>query len=93
MYYNSRSYGSKIGAWASEQSSILKTREELYKSIEEYKKKYPNENNVPRPKHWSGWSLNPDNIEFWLDGENRIHQRLKYIKINARNWQKYLLSP
>jgi len=93
LYYNSRSYGSKIGAWASEQSSILKTREELYKSIEEYKKKYPNENNVPRPKHWSGWCLNPDNIEFWLDGENRIHERLKYIKIKTGNWQKYLLSP
>ena len=93
LYYNSRSYGSKIGAWASEQSSILKTRDELYESIEKYKKKYPDEDNVPRPKHWSGWSLNPDNIEFWLDGENRIHQRLKYIKINARNWQKYLLSP
>ena len=93
LYYSSRSYGSKIGAWASEQSSILKTRDELYESIEKYKKKYPDEDNVPRPKHWSGWSLNPDNIEFWLDGENRIHQRLKYIKINARNWQKYLLSP
>ena len=93
LYYNSRSYGSKIGAWASEQSSILQTRDELYKSIAEYKKKYPDENNVPRPKHWSGWCLNPDNIEFWLDGENRIHERLKYIKFKTGNWQKYLLSP
>ena len=93
MYYNSRSYGSKIGAWASEQSSVLKTRDELYKSIEEYKKKYPDENHVPRPKHWSGWCLNPDKIEFWLDGENRIHQRLKYERNNNRDWRKYLLSP
>ena len=93
MYYNSRSYGSKIGAWASEQSSVLKTRDELYKSIEEYKKKYPDENHVPRPKHWSGWCLNPDKIEFWLDGENRIHQRLKYIKKKNNNWKKVLLSP
>ena len=92
-YYKTRSYGSRIGAWASNQSSVLNNRDELYKSIEGYKKKYPDENNVPRPKHWSGWCLNPDNIEFWLDGENRIHQRLKYIKINSRNWQKYLLSP
>ncbi len=93
IYYNSRSYGSKIGAWASEQSSILKTRDELYKSIKEYKKKYSDENNVPRPKHWSGWCLNPDNIEFWLDGESRIHQRLKYERIKNKNWQKYLLYP
>jgi pyridoxamine 5'-phosphate oxidase len=92
-YYNTRSYGSKIGAWASNQSSILKNRNELYKSIEEYKKKYPDENKVPRPKHWSGWSLNPENIEFWLDGENRIHQRLKYYKTNNKNWQKNLLCP
>jgi Pyridoxamine-phosphate oxidase len=48
---------------------------------------------VPRPKHWSGWSLNPENIEFWLDGENRIHQRLKYYKTNNKNWQKNLLCP
>ena len=93
MYYNSRSYGSKIGAWASEQSSVLKKRDELYKSIEEYKKKYPDKNHVPRPKHWSGWCLNPDKIEFWLDGENRIHQRLKYERNNNRDWQTYLLSP
>ena len=72
-YYNSRSYGSRIGAWASNQSSILKSRDELLKSIEEFKKKYPNENNVPRPKHWSGWNLTPNEIEFWLDGKNRIH--------------------
>ena len=92
-YYNSRAYGSRIGAWASKQSSVLNNRNQLYQSIDDFKKKYPDENNVPRPKHWSGWCLNPDNIEFWLDGENRIHQRLKYIKINTRNWQKYLLSP
>ena len=79
-YYNSRSYGSRIGAWASNQSSILKSRDELLKSIEEFKKKYPNENNVPRPKHWSGWNLTPNEIEFWLDGKNRIHERLRYTK-------------
>jgi pyridoxamine-phosphate oxidase len=50
-YYSSRSYGSRIGAWASNQSSILKSRDELLKSVEEFKKKYPNENNVPRPKY------------------------------------------
>ena len=92
-YYNSRSYGSRIGAWASNQSSILKSRDELLKSIEEFKKKYSNENNVPRPKHWSGWNLTPYEIEFWLDGENRIHERLCYTKKNNEDWEKNLLNP
>ena len=71
----------------------MKSREELYKEIENYKKKYPKKNNVPRPDYWSGWNLNPNEIEFWLDGENRIHQRLKYIKNKDGNWNKFLLYP
>ena len=93
LYFNSRTYASKIGAWASKQSTILKNRDELYKSIENYKRTYPNENSVPRPSYWSGWNLNPYEIEFWLDGENRIHQRLLYIKKEKGNWTRSLLSP
>ena len=92
-YYNSRSYKSRIGAWASKQSSVLKSREELIQSIKDFEKKYPDENNVPRPEYWSGWNLDPKEIEFWLDGDNRIHQRLKYVKNKNGNWEKYLLSP
>ncbi len=92
-YYNSRSYGSRIGAWASNQSSVLKSRDELLKSIEEFKKKYLNEKNIPRPKHWSGWNLNPIEIEFWLDGKDRIHERLRYTKKDNDKWIKELLSP
>ena len=92
-YYNSRSYGSRIGAWASNQSSVLKSRDELLNSIEEFKKKYSNEKNIPRPKHWSGWNLNPITIEFWLDGKDRIHERLRYTKKDNDKWIKELLSP
>ena len=92
-YYNSRSYGSRIGAWASKQSTILKDRDELYQSINNFKKKFPDEKKVPRPPNWSGWNLSPKEIEFWLDGDNRIHQRLKYIKSKSGNWEKILLSP
>ena len=92
-YYNSRAYGSRIGAWASNQSTVLKNREELYESIENFKKKFPDEKNVPRPDYWSGWSLSPKEIEFWLDGDNRIHQRLKYLKSDNKSWKKVLLSP
>ena len=92
-YYKTRSYGSKIGAWASNQSSVLNNRDELYKSIEDYKKKYPDENNVPRPSYWSGWNLKPKSIEFWLDGKDRIHQRLKYTTKENQSWEKFLLNP
>ena len=92
-YYSSRAYESQIGAWASKQSEELNSREQLLKSIQDYKKKYSNKSDVPRPSHWSGWILSPDSIEFWLDGENRIHERLKYNKDNSGKWIKSLLSP
>ena len=92
-YYNSRAYESRIGAWASKQSSVLDDRNQLIDSIENYKKKYSDKENVPRPGHWSGWNLKPNSIEFWLDGENRIHERLKYILNSNGKWDKVLLSP
>ena len=92
-YYHSRSYDSRIGAWASKQSSVLKNREDLILSIEKFKKKYKNKEDVPRPQFWSGWNLTASSIEFWLDGNNRIHERLKYIKSENGNWDKCLLSP
>ncbi|MDC1497174.1 pyridoxamine 5'-phosphate oxidase [Pelagibacteraceae bacterium] len=92
-YYNSRSYESRIGAWASKQSKELTSRDQLIDSIKEYKDKYNDENNVPRPIHWSGWILSPQSIEFWLDGDSRIHERLKYFKDRNGQWIKSLLSP
>ena len=92
-YYNSRSYESRIGAWASKQSKELTSRDQLIDSIKKYKGKYNDENNVPRPSHWSGWVLSPQSIEFWLDGDSRIHERLKYIKDSSDQWIKSLLSP
>ena len=91
QYYNSRSYESKIGAWASKQSTVLKKRSDLISSIENYKNKY--RSSVPRPQHWSGWILSPLNIEFWLDGDSRIHERLVYNKDESGNWNKFLLNP
>jgi len=92
-YYNTRGYESRIGAWASKQSSVLKNRDELINSLEKFKKKYNDKDNVPRPNHWSGWNLKPSSIEFWLDGDNRIHERLKYSLNENNNWIKNLLSP
>ena len=92
-YYNTRGYESRIGAWASKQSTILKNRDELLKSIEAFKQKYNDQSKVPRPDHWSGWNLIPSSIEFWLDGDNRIHERLKYDREETGNWIKSLLNP
>ena len=89
-YYNSRAYGSRISAWASSQSNTMESRDIFIKKIEEFKKKYPNEKNVPRPPHWSGWRIHPREIEFWVDGENRVHERLNYVKKNG-SWIKKIL--
>ena len=92
LYFNSRPYESRIGAWASDQSKVMKKREDFFKKIDDYKKKYKNEKSLPRPKNWSGWCLNPVVIEFWLGDKYRIHERLKYNKVN-NNWEKNILYP
>ena len=91
-YFNSRPYKNKISAWASSQSKILEKREIFLEKIKEFEKKYPDQGNVPRPPHWSGWRLLPDEIEFWVDGEGRIHERLNYRKKNNK-WERVLLYP
>ena len=91
-YYNSRPYESRIGAWASSQSDVMKNRDEFIKKIKEFKTKYLNKNKVPRPPYWSGWRLKPEQIEFWLKIENRTHQRLNYRNDNGK-WNKEILYP
>ena len=91
-YFKSRPYKNRIGAWASSQSKILDQRSTFIKKIKEFEKKYPDKNNVPRPPHWSGWRLKPEEIEFWLDGDGRIHERLNY-RIKNGKWDKELLYP
>ena len=76
-YYNSREYESRIGAWASKQSSILKSRNELLDRLKKFKEKFSDKEKVPRPSHWSGWNLKPSSIEFWLDGI------IEYMKIKG----------
>ena len=91
-YFASRDYGSKISAWASSQSEVMKNRNEFLNKIKEFEKKFPDKNNVPRPSHWAGWRVVPDEIEFWLEVKNRSHQRLIYKKVNNK-WIKEILYP
>ena len=91
-YFDSRPHGSKIGAWASQQSKVLTSRAEFEKKVDDYKKKFNNTKNILRPSNWSGWMLKPDSIEFWLDQSDRMHERLRYFKVKNR-WNKELLYP
>ena len=92
QYFNSRPYLSRIGAWSSSQSKPMETRDAFLNKIEEYKKKFVDQNNVPRPNYWSGFLLTPSRIEFWKDVEGRLHQRLEYSKI-SNSWKKNILYP
>ena len=92
LYFNSRPYESRINAWASDQSNPMNERSELLKKIENFKNKYKNEKNVPRPLYWSGWRLKPSSIEFWLHRDNRNHERLRYNK-TPKGWEKEILYP
>ena len=72
-YYQSRSRGSRIGAWASKQSRELESREVLMEKVKLLESKYDEE--IPRPTFWGGFALKPDEFEFWEDGDFRLHDR------------------
>ena len=91
-YFNSRPYLSRIGAWSSNQSKPMETRDAFLNRIEKYKSKFTDQNNVPRPNHWSGFMLSPKRIEFWKDVKGRLHQRLEYLK-ELNSWKKNILYP
>lgn len=90
-YFNARPRASKIGAWASNQSQIIKDRNELEAKIKFYEEKFKNQD-VPRPNNWGGYCLNPSKIEFWQGRPSRLHDRIVYIKENNQ-WAKSRLSP
>ncbi len=89
-YFQSRPYGSKIGAWASQQSAQLASREELENRVIELTEKYPNE--VPRPAHWGGYCLKPTKFEFWQGRPSRLHDRIVFERSDD-NWNIYRLNP
>ena len=89
-YFNSRGRGSQIGAWASAQSQPLGSRAELMAQVEAHDKKFPNA--VTRPPHWGGFCLVPEEIEFWADGEHRLHDRFRFTRADS-GWDIQRLNP
>ncbi len=90
-YYNSRPLGSRIGAWASLQSEELNDRSILTKRVEEFEKKF-SDNDVPRPPHWNGYLVTPVLIEFWQDMPFRLHDRLEF-RMENDGWVTRKLYP
>jgi pyridoxamine 5'-phosphate oxidase len=91
QYFHSRPQGSKIGAWASEQSSAIENRATLEKRFEEFGWKFGD--NVPRPPHWGGYRVKPEVIEFWQGQDNRLHDRLRYSRQDDGEWLIERLAP
>ena len=90
-YWASRQRGSKLGAWASSQSSKIDTYEELEERCRHFGNMYPGD--VPRPPHWGGWRIVPTTIEFWQGRPNRLHDRIMYERKNSGQWSIGRLSP
>jgi pyridoxamine 5'-phosphate oxidase len=90
-YFQSRPLGSRIGAWASNQSEVVTNRAELDNRFSEFQKRFGE--NVPRPPHWGGYCVKPRMIEFWQGQENRLHDRLRYSLQADGSWLVERLAP
>ena len=90
-YFNSRPLDSRIGAWASPQSQVIAGRTELVTSAAKYAAKFLLQ--PPRPPHWGGYRLKPDNWQFWQGRKSRLHDRLRYTLEKDGNWLRERLAP
>jgi pyridoxamine 5'-phosphate oxidase len=91
-YFRSRPRGSRIGAWASDQSTTVRDRTELEARWKEVEDRYARAD-VPCPPHWGGYVLNPTRVEFWQGRPNRLHDRFRYSRRPDNTWKIERLSP
>lgn len=91
-YFQSRPRGSQIGAWASPQSSPIKSREILEERFQQIEKKFANEGVLPKPQQWGGYAVEPLMFEFWQGRASRLHDRIEYIKSDDQ-WKLNRLAP
>jgi len=91
-YFNSRPAGSRVGAWASPQSSVISSREVIEKNIVKVEEQFAG-TEITRPLHWGGYIVIPAVIEFWQGRTNRLHDRLQYSKMQDGSWKIERLAP
>lgn len=91
-YFQSRPRLSQIGAWASDQSQPLRSREDLLARVAELERTYADKP-VPRPSFWGGYLLHPTEMEFWINGEFRLHDRFLYVRSHGDSWSMKRLNP
>jgi pyridoxamine 5'-phosphate oxidase len=91
-YFRTRPRGSRIGAWASDQSAAVRDRAELEAKWDQMEKRFP-ENDVPCPPHWGGYAVSPTRLEFWQGRPNRLHDRFRYTRQPDKTWLIERLSP
>ena len=91
-YFESRPDGSKLGAWASDQSEVVPSREYLDNRLASFEKKYENKE-IPRPKNWGGYIVKPVSIEFWQGRPNRMHDRIRFTLQENFEWKIERLAP
>lgn len=92
-YYSTRHRSSRVGAWASKQSQPLGSRKELEEFVSDYETKFEGQEDIPRPPYWKGFRIKPSAIEFWIDGEYRLHERYVYTPDNSGAWERHMLYP
>ena len=92
-YYNTRHRGSRVGAWASKQSQSLGSYDELKEFVESYESKFEGQEDIPRPPYWKGFRIKPTSIEFWIDGEYRLHERYVFTPEENGAWKRHMLYP
>jgi pyridoxamine 5'-phosphate oxidase len=92
-YFSSRPRLSQIGAWASRQSQVIGSRQELETRFRELERRWPSPEPVPMPDFWGGYLLVPDSVEFWQSGAYRLHDRLRYRRDDDTGWIVERLSP
>lgn len=91
-YFKSRPDGSKLGAWASNQSSVVNSREELDKQLKSYQQEFKSKE-IERPPHWGGFLVKPVSVEFWQGRPNRMHDRILYTLLEDFSWKTERLEP